>query len=48
MINPILGSDLLSKRVEALSSLLLTLCYIGLSPYVAVPLSIALVFLLRK
>lgn len=48
MTNSIKGSDLLSKRMLALSGLLMTLSNIGLSPFVAVPVSIALVYVLRK
>lgn len=48
MTDSIKGSDLLSKRMIALSGLLITLCNIGLSPFVAVPISIALVYILRK
>ena len=48
MTNSIKGSDLLSKRMLALSGLLMTLSNIGLSPFVAVPVSIALVYILRK
>lgn len=48
MIDSIKGSDLLSKRMVALSGLLITLSNIGLSPFVAVPIGIALVYILRK
>jgi len=48
MANSIKGSDLLSKRILALSGLLITLSNIGLTPFVAVPVSIALVYFLRK
>ncbi|VTT26679.1 Uncharacterised protein [Klebsiella pneumoniae] len=42
------GSDLLSKRMLALSSLLMVLSNIGLSPFVVVIISVALVYILRK
>ena len=48
MTNSINGSDLLSKRMFAFSGLLMTLSNIGLSPFIAVPLGIALVCVLRK
>ncbi len=48
MTNSIKGSDLLSKRMLALSGLLMTLSNIGLSPFVALPVSVALVYVLRK
>lgn len=48
MTNSIKGSDLLSKRMVALSGLLITLSNIGLSPFVVVPVSIAFVYILRK
>lgn len=48
MINSVKGSDLLSKRILALSGLLMTLSNIGLSPFFAVPVSIALIYVLRK
>ncbi|SPX72023.1 Uncharacterised protein [Morganella morganii] len=48
MTNSIKGSDLLSKRMFALSGLLMTLSNIGLSPFIVVPLGIALVHILRK
>jgi len=48
MTNSIKGSDLLSKRMFALSGLLMALSNIGLSPFIVVPVSIALVYILRK
>ena len=48
MVNSIKGSDLLSKRIFALSSLLMALSNIGLTPFVAVSVSIILVHFLRK
>ncbi|EML1985336.1 hypothetical protein KDA12_06195 [Proteus mirabilis] len=42
------GTDLLSKRMVALSGLLITLSNIGLSPFIAVPIGILLVYILRK
>ncbi len=48
MTNSIKGSDLLSTRMIALSGLLMTLSNIGLSPFIAVLLGMALVYILRK
>lgn len=42
------GSDLLSKRICAMSGLILALASVGLHAYLVVPVSIALVFMLRR
>ncbi|EBU5215826.1 hypothetical protein C0K24_18630 [Salmonella enterica] len=42
------GSDLLSKRICAMSGLILALASVGLHAYLVIPVSIALVFMLRK
>ena len=42
------GSDLLSKRMFAMSSLIVALGNIGLSPIIVIPISIAIVYMLRK
>ncbi|EKJ7337490.1 MULTISPECIES: hypothetical protein [Klebsiella] len=42
------GSDLLSKRIIAVTGLILALGSIGLSPIAVVPICLVMVFLLRK
>ena len=42
------GSDLLSKRIYAMSGLIVALANIGLHPLLVIPISIVLVFLLRR
>lgn len=42
------GSDLLSKRILATSSLIAALASTGLSPLLIVTVSIALLYILRK
>nr|WP_314422730.1 hypothetical protein [uncultured Erwinia sp.] len=42
------GSDLLSKRIYAMSGLIMALANIGLHPILVIPVSAALVYFLRK
>lgn len=42
------GSDLLSKRIIAMSGLIMALANAGLSPLFVIPVSIVLVYMLRK
>ncbi len=42
------GSDLLSKRICAMSGLIMALATIGLHPLLVIPISVVLVALLRK
>lgn len=42
------GSDLLSKRICAMSGLIMALASIGLHASLVIPVSIALVFMLRR
>lgn len=42
------GSDLLSKRICAMSGLILALANTGVPPLLVIPVSIALVFMLRR
>lgn len=42
------GSDLLSKRIYAMSSLIVALANIGLHPLLVIPVSAAIVLFLRK
>lgn len=42
------GSDLLSKRICAMSGLILALASVGLHAYLVILVSIALVLLLRR
>lgn len=42
------GSDLLSKRIYALSGLIMALANIGLHPLLVIPVSYALVCMLRR
>lgn len=42
------GSDLLSKRICAMSGLIMVLSNIGLSPLLVIPISMVLVFMLRR
>ncbi|EMA8650363.1 TPA: hypothetical protein ACXRWX_002033 [Klebsiella variicola subsp. variicola] len=42
------GSDLLSKRIFALSGLVVALANIGLPPLLVIPASIILVYMLRR
>jgi len=42
------GSDLLSKRICAMSGLIMALANIGLHPLLVIPISVVLVALLRK
>lgn len=42
------GSDLLSKRIVAMSGLIMALTNTGVSPLLVVPVSFALVFVLRR
>ncbi|VTN11826.1 Uncharacterised protein [Raoultella terrigena] len=42
------GSDLLSKRILAMSGLIMALTNSGVHPLLVIPVSIALVFVLRR
>ena len=42
------GSDLLSKRICAMSGLIMALANIGIPPLLVIPVSVALVFMLRR
>jgi len=42
------GSDLLSKRIFAVSGLIMALANTGLSPLLVIPVSVALVYMLRR
>lgn len=42
------GSDLLSKRIVAMSGLIMALANTGVHPLLVVPVSVALVFVLRR